>query len=79
MPVLAGVAANRLGDLGQRRLRLTKDRDLGRVVLAELPRVHVEVHDRQSRWHRIDVVGQREREEIAADREEEVIGCSLDR
>jgi hypothetical protein len=55
--VLARVATNRFRQLGQGGLRLAEDRDLGRIVLAELPRVHVEMDDREPRRHRIDVVG----------------------
>ena len=59
--------------LRQRRLRVAQDRDLGRIVLAELPGIDVEVDDRESFRHRLDVGRQRQREEIAADREQHVV------
>jgi hypothetical protein len=69
----AGVPSDGLGELGQRGFRITLDRDRRRIVFAELPRIDVEVHDVEARRHRIDIRGEREREEIAADGEEQVV------
>ena len=73
VPGLARVAAHRLAQLGQRRLRIALDGDGGRIVLADLPRVDVEMHDVQPVRHRIDVRRQREREEVAAHGEQQVV------
>ena len=45
----------------------------GRVVLADLPRVDVDVDDVEPVRHRLHVGGQREREEVGADREQQVV------
>ena len=63
----------RLHQLGQRRLRVALDRHLRRVVLADLPRVEVEVDERQAFRHRLHVGRQREGEEVAAHREQQVV------
>ena len=69
----AGVTSDGLAELGQRCLRITLDRDRRRIVLAELPGIDVQMHDVEARRHRVDVRGQREREEIAADGEQQVV------
>src|SRR5437879_3731119 len=68
--LFAREAPDRLAELGERRLGVALDRHGGGVVLAELPWVDVEMDDRDSRRHRVHVVGQRERKEVAAHREE---------
>src|SRR5438445_2905048 len=71
--LLASDPAHRLAELGERRLRIALDRHGGGIVLAELPRIDVEMDDREAWRHRVHVVGQREREEVAAHREEQVV------
>ena len=66
-------SANGRGQLGQRRLGVAKDRDIGGMVLADLPWVHVEMDQRHSRRHGLDVGRKRPREQIAADGKEQVI------
>ena len=73
MALGAREAPHRLAELGERRLGVALDRHGGGVVLAELPWVDVEMDDRDPRRHRVHVVGQRERKEVAAHREEQVV------
>src|SRR5438128_2610025 len=73
VPGLARVAAHRLAELGQRGLRIALDRDGGGIVLAELPRIHVEVDDVEAVRHRVHIRRQREREEVAAHGEQQVV------
>src|SRR5213594_4909549 len=47
--VLAGVTTHRLTELGQRGLRIGLDGDRCGIVLAELPRIDVEMHDVETR------------------------------
>jgi hypothetical protein len=54
-------------DLGQRRLHVAEDGDGRRIVLAELPWIDVEMNELDIRRHRIDVGGERQREQIASD------------
>ena len=50
---------------GSVRLRIAEDRDLGRIVLADLPRVGVEMDQLHAGRHRLDVGRQRQREQVA--------------
>ena len=61
------------GDLGQGCLRIAKNSHRRRVVLAELPRIDVEMDECDAGRHRIDIGGQREREQVASDREQDVV------
>ena len=63
----------RLGEVRERGLGVAEDSHLRRVVLPDLPRVHVEMDHRKSFGHRLDVGREREREEIATHREEQVV------
>src|SRR5215471_17712342 len=47
--------AHRLGDVGQRCFRIAEDGDLRRIVLAELPRIVIEMDQRQPGRHWLDV------------------------
>src|SRR5437667_372905 len=73
MALRARQTPHRLAELGQGRLRVALDRHGGGIVLAELPRVDVEMDDREAGWHRVHVVGEREGEEVPADREEQIV------
>ena len=42
------IARTDRSNIGQRALGVAKDRDLGRIVLADLPRIGVEMDERQS-------------------------------
>ena len=59
-------------EIGERRLRVAEDRHAGRVVLSELPGIGVEVDHLEAGRHRIDVGRERQRQEVAADREQDV-------
>ncbi len=61
------------GNLGQRRLGVAEDCDLRRIVLADLPRIGVEMDERQARRPRIDGRRQRPGEQIAADGEQHIV------
>jgi len=54
-------------DLGQRRLHVAENGDGRRIVLAELPWIDVEMNELDIRRHRIDIGGERQREQIASD------------
>ncbi len=62
-----------LGQLGERGLRVAHDRHLRGIVLSDLPGVHVQVDDRQAVGHGLDVRRERQREEVAADGEEQIV------
>ena len=60
-------------DFRQRALGIAEDCDGGRVILAELPGINVEMDELDRGRHRIDVGRQRQREQVGADREQHVI------
>jgi hypothetical protein len=60
-------------DIRQRALWIAQDGDLRRIILAQLPGIHVKVDQFNRGRHRIDVGGQRQGEEIATDREQHVV------
>ncbi len=74
LPALGGghPALERREEIGQRRLRISENGDRGRIVLPELPGVRVEVDHVKARRHGIDVGRERERQEVAAHREQHV-------
>jgi hypothetical protein len=65
--------AHRGRKLRQRALGIAEDRDLLGIILAQLPRIDVEMDDRHAGRDRLRLRRQRPGEEIAADREQEVV------
>src|SRR5207244_648317 len=65
--------AYRLRELGQRGLGIAQNGDLGRIVLADLPRVRVHVDQGHALGHGLDVRREGEREDVAAHGEDQVV------
>jgi hypothetical protein len=60
-------------DVRQRALWIAEDGDRRRIILAQLPGIHVEVDQLDRGRHRIDVGRKRQGEEIATNREQHVV------
>ena len=63
----------RLRHFRKRGLGVTKNRHLRRIVLAQFPGVGVEMYGRNPFRHGIDIIRQRQREQIGADRDQQIV------
>ena len=64
---------HRFGQFRQRDLGLAQDGDLLRIVLRQFPRIGVQMDDREVLRHRLDLAGQRQGEQVGADRDQQVV------